>query len=317
MADTVSRRQVLTMAATSAAGVLANQQHAAAVGDRSFPIIDTHQHLWDFRKFRPPWLAGEPKLNHSTTMADYYKATRGLNVVKTVYMEVDVAPHQQMEEAQWVEQTCKSHNTRMAAGVVSCRPGEPGFKAYVRGFQGSKYIKGFRQVLQVPGAPRGLCLTPRYIENMLLLGELGFSYDICIRPEELADAAQLADLCPDTRFILDHCGNASARNPHQKQWEADITELGKRKNVVCKISGVIKTVKPEWNAGKELDHIVHHCIHSFGTNRVMFGGDWPVCNNTSSFKGWVDTLQWIVRDMPDADKRKLFHDNAKAYYQLS
>lgn len=183
-------------------------------------------------------------------------------------------------------------------------------------FKGSTYIKGVRQVLQVPEAPRGLCLQPAYIESMRLLGELGLSFDICIRPEELSDGIRLVDLCPDTRFILDHCGNASARNPHHAQWARDIDKFGQRKNVVCKISGVIKTVQKGWDAGKELEPVVLHCIESFGIDRVMFGGDWPVCNNTSSFRGWVAALRWILRNTSAVDQRKLFHDNAMRYYGL-
>jgi len=57
-------------------------------------------------------------------------------------------------------------------------------------------------------------------------------------------------------------------------------------------------------------------VERFGTDRVMFGGDWPVCNNTSSLRGWVETLQWIVRDMPEEDKRKLFAANAIKFYGL-
>ena len=314
MANPVTRRTALQIAAGAAAALVADETASAA---SVIPIIDTHQHLWDFKKFRPPWLAGEPKLNHSTTMADYYRATAGLNVVKTVYMEVDVAVKQQLEEALWVQEVCKGHNTPMAGGVVSCRPALPGFEKYARRFKGNPYIKGMRQVLQVPEAEKGLCVSPRFIESMNLLGELGLSFDICIRPQELSDGIQMADLCPDTRFILDHCGNATAHNPHHKQWAEDIAEFGKRKNVVCKISGIIKTVKPGANAAEELEPIVKHCIHSFGINRVMFGGDWPVCNNTSSFAGWVKALKWIVRDMSPQDQKKLFHDNAAAYYGLN
>lgn len=314
-----SRRDFLRQSAVAGVGLLAtnlSESGAVAESRKGMPIIDTHQHLWDFRKFRPPWLASEPKLNRSTTMQDYYKATAGLNVVKTVYMEVDVARRQQLEEAEWVVEVCQKHNTPMVAGVVSCRPALPGFGSYVRRFKGSPYIKGFRQVLQVPDAPKGFCLQPQYVKNIQLLGELGLTFDICIRPEELSDGIKLAQLCPNTRFILDHCGNASARNPHQDQWERDIADFSQQSNVVCKVSGIIKTVHADWNAGKELEKIVLHVIECFGVERVMFGGDWPVCNNTSSFRGWVEALHWILRDMKEEDQRKIFHDNAASFYGL-
>ncbi|HUG67159.1 MAG TPA: hypothetical protein VMM76_05385, partial [Pirellulaceae bacterium] len=67
------------------------------------PIIDTHQHLWDLSKFQPPWLKNAPAvLSQSYVTKDYLEATAGLNVVKAVYMEVDVAPEQQLEEAEHV-----------------------------------------------------------------------------------------------------------------------------------------------------------------------------------------------------------------------
>ena len=60
------------------------------------PIIDTHQHLWDLTKFKLPWHKGDETkpLQRSFVLSDYLEATKGLNVVKTVYMEVDVEPDQ-------------------------------------------------------------------------------------------------------------------------------------------------------------------------------------------------------------------------------
>ena len=49
----------------------------------------------------------------------------------------------------------------------------------------------------------------------------------------------------------------------------------------------------------------------------MFGGDWPVCNKTSTFKVWVETLRYILRDATAEDQRKLFHDNAARFYDLA
>ena len=110
---------VAAVVATVVAAAEAEAARVAAEADGSaMPIIDTHQHLWDFSLFRPPWLQGAPAINKSTTMADYLKATAGLNVVKTVYMEVDVAPEDQMREAEWVEGVCARGDTPMKAGVA-------------------------------------------------------------------------------------------------------------------------------------------------------------------------------------------------------
>src|SRR5215472_6697914 len=55
-----------------------------------FPVVDTHQHLWDLTRVRLPWIQKGSPLARSFLMSDYLSATDGLNIVKAVYMEVDL-----------------------------------------------------------------------------------------------------------------------------------------------------------------------------------------------------------------------------------
>lgn len=281
----------------------------------AIPICDTHHHLWDLTKFRLPWVKGAPKLNRSFVMTDYFEATAGLNVVKTVYMEVDVDPAQQVQEADYVIELCRRDDNPMAAAVISGRPASAEFKDYITRYKGSPYIKGIRQVLH-GGTGKGSCLEPAFVGGIRLLGELGMSFDLCMRKEEIADAAKLVDLCPETRFILDHCGNANVQEKERGQWERDITDIAGRKNVMCKISGIIASAKPDEWKPTDLEPIIRHCLRAFGPERVIFGGDWPVCTLAATYRQWVDALKWIVRDDPPEQQRKLFHDNAVRFYAL-
>jgi L-fuconolactonase len=284
------------------------------------PIVDTHQHLWDLAKFRLPWLADAPPLNKPHVMADYLKATEGLNVVKSIYMEVDVEPGQRVEEAKYISDICRRGDSPTVAAVVSGSPALPDFKDYLKRFKGSRHIKGVRSLLIREATPPGYCVRKEFIQGVRLLGEQGMSFDICIRPGELGDAAKLAAACPGTRFILDHCGNAkvcwAADAPERRQWQRGIAEVALRKNVVCKISGIVASAKPgEWTAA-DLAPYVKHCIAEFGWDRVMFGSDWPVCTLAATCRQWVEALQEIVRAEPADNHRKLFHDNAAWFYRL-
>jgi len=284
--------------------------------DTPLPIIDTHQHLWDLDRFNLLWVAGAPSLDRSFVMEDYRAATAGLNIAKTVYMEVDVEPSQQAAEAEYVIDLCGRDDNPMAAAVISGRPASPDFEAYIRRFAKSRHIKGVRQVLHGGSTPAGYCLQPEFIAGIRLLGELGLSYDLCLRSAELQDGVALVDACPDTRFILDHCGNANVQAPDRSAWERDIAALAERENVLCKVSGIVASAKAgEWEPA-DLEPIVRYVIAEFGPDRVMFGGDWPVCTLAASFREWVDALLWIVRDFSDAERRKLFHDNAERVYGL-
>ncbi len=292
-----------------------------------FPIIDTHQHLWDLRRFRLPWLKGAGKLNRSFVMKDYLKAAAEVEhplrrpglpparIVRTVYMEVDLAPEQQQAEAEFVIETCRGGATPMVAGVISGRPAAANFAKYIRPFKGSRYIKGIRQVLH-GDAPPGYCLGKRFVTGIQLLGGLGLSFDLCLRSVELSDGAKLADACPGTQFILDHCGNPDVQARDRTQWKRDMEQIARRRNVVCKVSGIIASAQPKRWTLDDLAPIVNHTLDAFGPERVMFAGDWPVCTRTATLAQWVKALRTIVRHRKAEHQRKLFHDNAMRIYGL-
>jgi L-fuconolactonase len=287
-----------------------------AAAAEPLPILDTHQHLWDLSKFRLPWIRKDSPLARDFVLQDYRKATEGLNVVRTIYMEVDVAPEQQPQEAEYVLGLCRRADVPMVGAVISGRPASEGFAKYLAPYRNKAPIKGVRQVLHGEGTPKGYCLDPKFVRGIRLLGEYGMSFDLCMRPEELLDAAKLIDACPDTAFILDHCGNARVPDKDRTQWQKDIAEVAKRQNVVCKVSGIVASAKDtKWTAD-DLAPIVTHTLSVFGPNRVMFGGDWPVCTLAASFRQWVEALKSIVSSRPLDEQRKLFHDNAVRVYRL-
>jgi predicted TIM-barrel fold metal-dependent hydrolase len=279
-------------------------------------IVDTHQHLWNLSKFRLPWVTKDSPLNRSFVPEDYKKATEGLNVVKAVYMEVDVDPAQQQQEADFLIELCKNGGTPTVAAVVSGRPNSPGFKAYAAQFRDSRYVKGIRQVLHVNATPAGYCLSKEFIDGIRTLGELGLNFDLCMRAAELQDATKLIDACPDTRFILDHCGNEDVKNKDHAPWRKDIADLARRKNVVGKISGIVASAKPGIWTADDLAPVINHTLEVFGPDRAMFGGDWPVCTLAASYRQWVEALKSIVKERKDEEQQKLFHDNAVRFYGL-
>jgi L-fuconolactonase len=138
-----------------------------------------------------------------------------------------------------------------------------------------------------------------------------------MRPGELSDADKLIAACPDTAFILDHCGNAPVGPTDRSKWKSDLARIARRKNVVCKVSGIV-TAAPagRWTID-DLAPVVNHVLEAFGPDRVMFGGDWPVCTLAATLEQWVGALRTIVSSRPAAERTKLFHDNAVRVYRLA
>lgn len=329
---TQTRRTFLGQAATAAVtacGSLALNQCLAA-DPEPIPIVDTHQHLWDLKRFELPWLNGAPEvLKRTYEMPDYLAATAGLPLQRAVYMEVDVAPRQQVEEAEYLLEICRAGKSPTVGAVISGRPGSAAFGDYIRKYGQEPRIKGVRQVLHAPEAKAGLCLEPQFVKSVQLLGELGKSFDLCMRPGELGDGVRLVEQCPETRFVVDHCGNADPKaflseaarggkpaSHSVENWKRDMAGFARHERVICKISGIVASV-PEgtWTA-EILAPIINYCLDTFGPDRVVFGGDWPVCLLGASYRRWVESLREVVRQRPLEHQHRLWHRNATKFYSL-
>src|SRR5690606_15323058 len=136
-------------------------------------------------------------------------------------------------------------------------------------FAKSPHLRGVRQVLHNDDLPPGYCLKQEFVRGVRLLGERGLSFDLCLRPGELSDGARLAEQCPDTKFIVDHCGNADPKafmpqppespGHNADAWRRDIDRLASRKNVLCKISGIMARAPRGWTPD-HLAPIVNYCL---------------------------------------------------------
>lgn len=326
------RRDFIKSTALAGTAMALNTPSLMADESDLLPIIDTHQHLWDLDKFEVPWLAGESEtsvLKKTYVTKDYVEAIKGLNVVKAVYMEVDVHVDLQEKEAEHVIALSRSKDHPTVAAVISGRPGTEGFAAYIQKFKEVPEIKGVRQVLHVPTTPKGFCLGDQFVKSVQLLGKMGKSVDLCMRPMELEDGAKLAAQCPDTLCIVDHCGNAdpkawisSERRGGEEpwhgidEWKRGIEALAKHKHVICKISGIIARVPEGWTA-EDLAAPIDFCLDAFGPDRVIYGGDWPVCKLTAPYRDWVAALKTVIGKRSEEERRKLLHDNAAQFYGLA
>ena len=135
---------------------------------------------------------------------------------------------------------------------------------------------------------------------------------------ELADAVKSVEQCPQTKFVIDHCGNLGVTNTDaalRANWEAGMKALAALPNTVCKISGIVASANPNWTAA-DLAPNMNFSMETFGEDRGMFAGDWPVCTLRASFAQWLGALREIVRSRSPELQRKLFHDNAVKFYGL-
>lgn len=284
---------------------------------RNIPIIDAHVHLWNPQSFPIPWLAEAPSINHPFGFPEYDEQTQDIPLSGMVYVEVDVAPQFALLEAEHVV-TLASQDSRLL-GIVAMAPVDYGkqVRVYLDALRTlGPLVKGVRRNLQGEHDLR-FCLQPTFIQGVQLLAEYDYSFDICIRHEQLPAVAELVERCPNVTFILDHCGKPNIREHVLDPWRADLERLATYPNVWCKVSGLLTEADLyQWQSADLAPYILH-VLKVFGVQRILFGGDWPVVLQAGSYTQWVELVTHLIAHLPEASQRAILGENARYVYHLS
>jgi L-fuconolactonase len=281
-----------------------------------FPLIDSHLHLWDPQHFRMSWLDGNAMLDKPYGLTEYREHTQGVAIEGMVYLQVEVEPAYGLLEARWA--AARAVDDPRIKGIVAWAPLE--FGAQARAYLDQlvaegPLVKGVRRLLQSEPDPE-YCLRPRFVRGVQLLAEYGLPFDLCIVHTQFPGIIRLVEQCPQVSFVLDHIGKPDIKGHVLDPWRAQIAALAAFPNVMCKVSGMVTEADHEQWTPEDLAPYLAHVLSSFGEDRVMFGGDWPVAFQASTYPRWVATLDALTAGLSPGAKRKLWAENARRFYRL-
>lgn len=176
-------------------------------------------------------------------------------------------------------------------------------------------IKGFRHILQ-DEPDIDLMLRPTFLNGISKLKDFGYTYDILIFPQHLANAFILAKTFPNQLFVIDHLAKPNIKMGEIDQWKKDLQNIASLDNVHCKISGMV--TEAEWNNWKTEDFTpyIETVLESFGIERVMYGSDWPVCTLSASYENVLGITQNFFSKLSPDEQESFFGRNASRFYNL-
>ena len=283
--------------------------------NHSFSIVDSHVHFWNQQRLNYPWLTGVPALNRAFLPDEYTNATIAANVSKMIFVECGCEASQSFDEVNWIGELA-AREPRLK-GIIAQASVERGSAVHdeLTRLAKNPLVKGLRRNLQAE-TDANFCLRPDFIEGVRALAEFKFTFDLCIVHYQLPAVIELVHRCPEINFVLDHCGKPAIREHQLDPWRQHICELAVLPNVACKISGLLTEADwANWQPA-DLQPFVQHAIDSFGFDRVMFGGDWPVLTLAGDYARWQAALDFCLADAGESDLQKLFQTNAERTYRI-
>ncbi|MPZ80252.1 MAG: amidohydrolase family protein [Actinophytocola sp.] len=277
-------------------------------------MIDAHHHLWDPTRRDYPWMAGEAldPIRHPYTLADL-RGVAGGSATVLVQTVSSVA-----ETEEFLATAAASDG--LIVGVVGwvnlIAPDLADRLAELRGLPGGELLAGIRHQAENEPEP-GWLVRPDVFRGLKALAAAGLTYDLLVNPAQYGSAVEVADRLPDARLVLDHAGKPPVATGGYDAWAPAITELSRRPNVFCKLSGLVTEADRAGWKPADLAPYASHVLTSFGPDRVMFGSDWPVCELAATYEQVVETAQTLTAHLSDPERADVFAGTARRAYRLS
>lgn len=177
-------------------------------------------------------------------------------------------------------------------------------------------LKGFRHILQGE-LKKDMMLEPEFIRGLKALDKRGYTYDILVYPFQFPYIIELLRFCPNQKFILDHLGKPSIKEGRIKEWKKDMERLASFENLYCKMSGMV--TEADCHTWKYADFIPYMdvVVESFGTDRILFGSDWPVCLLAGGYADILNIMERYFSSFTETEQQNVFGLNAMKFYNLN
>jgi L-fuconolactonase len=281
---------------------------------KNIPRIDTHLHLWDTDRLTYAWLESVPAIKKSFFIEDYQQQTHTFNIKKMIFVQCECRPDQYQQELEFItEQASKDNRIQ---GIITYAPLEQGLKikpVLESFFKDNALIKGVRRMYD---DNPGLLMDPSFVAAVQLLPSYNLHFEISIKPALAAQTIALIKSCPDTQFVLNHLGKPDIKNNAINEFKRTLDTFAALPNVVAKISGLI--TEADWGTWEntDIEPYVTHAITSFGFDRLMFGGDWPVVLLAGSYHKWLTAFYHTLAPYTEAEIFKIGYANAARFYGI-
>jgi predicted TIM-barrel fold metal-dependent hydrolase len=251
-------------------------------------IIDSHFHIW--RQNDLAWLSGPsvPRIfgeydpiRRDYPLEEFLADQAGSGVEKAVYVQTNWPNERFEEEVTWIHDVAKAsgwpHAMVAYADVAAddVRPQLDHLTKYplVRGVRMQLHWHENPQYRFAPTADQ--VIDKKVRANIAHLKDYGYTFDLQLFPGQMQDGARLVAENPETSFVLPHAGMLTDLSPEASEaWREGLRHFAGLPNLYAKLSGLGTFVHR--NDRALIAYVVDHAIEILGSDRLMFGSNFPI-----------------------------------------
>lgn len=272
-------------------------------------MIDTHQHFWRYTTEDFGWISDDMSaIRRDYLPQDLHPILKQNNFTATIAVQA----RQSEEETRWLLDLAAQYS--FIAAVVGWLPlASPHIASKLDEFAHAK-LRGLRHVLQ--GEPDAFMQREDFNAGLRALQQRNLVYELLVFEHQLPAAAALVDRHPNLQFVLDHLAKPNLDRQDREPWRANLRELARRPNVICKLSGGITEADLRWTAAKLIPYF-DDALAAFGPTRLLFGSNWPVCDSAGGYATWLTAVQNWAECLSPNEQHDFFTATAGRIYKVT
>ena len=274
-------------------------------------MIDSHQHFWTYNVNRDVWITEEMgRIRKNFYPNDSVELFAQNQIDGCIAVQADSSEEETFFLISLAEQ---SEFIKGIVGWVDLQ--SINIESQLTYFSQFEKIVGFRHVVQSESDPNFLA-RPNFLKGVQLLDTFDFSYDLLIYPNQLNAGIEFCKKNANQRIVLDHLAKPPIKSGDISEWKKNIEKFKELENVSAKISGLI--TEAEWYNYNEKDilHIIEIALEVFGSDRLMFGTDYPVVLVADELSNWVKTFNKSISQLSSNEIKKITIDNCLQFYKI-
>ncbi len=273
--------------------------------------IDAHHHFWHYNTQDYGWISDEMAvLRRDFLPADLKPELDRAGIDRVV----SVQARQCVEETEWLLKLAKEND--FIAGVVGWLPiASPEFPALLEQFAANKKLRAIRHVVQDEPDDRFI-LGEAFNRGIDRLLSTGLAYDILIFERHLPYAIEFVKRHSEEQvFVLDHIAKPKIAAGEIQPWADNLHKLAAFPNVFCKLSALVTEADIHNWTPDQLRPYVETVLDAFGSARIMFGSDWPVCTCATNYSVWRGLVGDFISRLSEHEQAQIMGGTAlKAYF---
>ena len=273
-------------------------------------LIDSHIHFWNYDKVRDAWITEEMQVLQKNYLPQILPP-----VIQRADVDGVIAVQADQSEAETNFLLRLSQNNSFIKGVVGWIDlSSDRVEERLAYYQQFPQIKGWRHIVQAE--PDNFMLGDKFQKGISLLQKYNYTYDILSYPHQIKTAIELVRTFPNQKFVLDHCAKPILKEKKIGDWKNQMQTIAENKNVYCKLSGLLTEAK--WNQWQPEDFYPYLDIvfEAFGTERILFGSDWPVILLSGEYRQWKNLVEFYLQKFSTSEQQNVMGNNAIKFYNL-